>query len=81
MSEMQGLGSRPDDEAHLPWALWFQEDTDALPLPVKESSKDANFLAPREDDGRKMGCFKTSKEICETGPLRDDVRGMMSYLT
>jgi hypothetical protein len=37
MSEMQGLGSRPDDEAHLPWAVWFQEGTDGLQLPVKDS--------------------------------------------
>lgn len=69
MSEMQGLGSRHDNEAHFPWALWFQEDTDGLHLPVKESSKDVNFLAPGEDDGRKMKCFKNNKGICETGPL------------
>lgn len=70
---MQSLRSRPDDEAHFPWALRFQEDTESLQLPVRDSSKDANFLAPGEDSGREMRCFRNNKGVCERGLLCDDV--------
>lgn len=69
---MQGLGSRPDDEAHLPWAVWFQEGTDGLQLPVKDSKMWTSWHQEKTMEG-KWDVLKTTK-----GSMRQDFCGMMS---